>query len=416
MKDLQNKLDQQEPPDFDRLALWHKIQRPKRRRMLFIWWGLGAASFIGGTYIIQSSWPLRAASSVLTEQQGVMEQPESPQSKTSTKWDHSPFNEGPVIPSPPKTPNAQWVPSTAEPMAPIQGISQNLHPAKSNANTANKVFPTHPVADLSEQEKTPNWTLPHLAGVIDSSAANDRQSLSHLPTLDFIVHEQALAVLGFQHSKSPKIQTLSRNEFSFRIGAASHLYLWGGERCTPMKERPVLPGYFLNLQYKKIFPKGHYLLADLGYTFHQSKLNTSTTKFQQLYDEFTGKSILTTTTFYELYNQYQRLDVSLGAGHYWSWKGFELALDAGLGTAHWIKTEGDYLDEESGILPLPGGNVRQGVLFGSLNGELSRAFPNAYRMGILISGKTPIRLNPTGSDCHHSVWPIYLGMSISKRF
>ena len=39
MSDLQNKLDRHQPPDFDRAALWNKIERPRRRRrVFFIWW------------------------------------------------------------------------------------------------------------------------------------------------------------------------------------------------------------------------------------------------------------------------------------------------------------------------------------------------------------------------------------------
>ncbi|NRA49270.1 MAG: hypothetical protein HRU12_09055 [Phaeodactylibacter sp.] len=43
MKNLQDRLDKQGAPEFDREALWERIDRPKRRRSVFLWWFSGLA-------------------------------------------------------------------------------------------------------------------------------------------------------------------------------------------------------------------------------------------------------------------------------------------------------------------------------------------------------------------------------------
>ncbi|MCO6487174.1 MAG: hypothetical protein J5I98_02095 [Phaeodactylibacter sp.] len=133
-------------------------------------------------------------------------------------------------------------------------------------------------------------------------------------------------------------------------------------------------------------------------------------------DELAGKAILNTTTFYQLYNQYHRLDFAIGAGRSWLLPGFEVSLDAGLGAAKWLKMEGDYLIGSAAFQPMPGAEAAQATLFGRLNGELSRTLPNGFRLGLNISGQTPVRTSPKGEDCRHRLLPVYLGMSIGKQF
>ena len=431
MSDLQNKLDRHGPPDFDRAALWNKIERPRRRRrVFFIWWVSGAAALALGAYLWNVHWlsDKRVSTSFPIPQEKLDQTPtviEKPQvtelkgevdimgSKTSAIQRVDKAETTITTPSINEMPKNEWG-NLSVPDGP-SGQNRLVQPMETSSykrtfvnTSARALIPLSPLAGL-----------PALVSALQESpaekgtTASSMKPLSSLPPIPFSPLDNARWSLDVP---GPKQRTLRRNEFAITLGAAGQWRLLDGKQCTRIKEKPTLSGYFLGARYKRKLPKGPYLFAGLTYTYNQSKITDSTVESRQFYEELAGKTILKTTTFYELYNQYHRLDFAIGAGRSWPLQGFEVALEAGLGAAHWLKIDGDYLDDSAGIQPLPGAEAVRATLFGRLNGGLSRALPNGFRLGLNISGQTPIRVSPKGEACRHRLLPIYLGMSMGKQF
>ncbi|MCB0580150.1 MAG: hypothetical protein KDD10_12685 [Phaeodactylibacter sp.] len=427
MNNLQNKLDKHGPPEFGRAALWNKIERPKRRRrMLFFWWALGATALVLGAFLWNNHWlsdrMVNTPTVNLPGKAEVKDEAEKGESTGSEKRKSPEANANFSIPGTNATPHGKWRERQGYLSASddLSGQNRKMAPAKNssdNRTTANTsaraLLPLSPFAGLPEPRVS---ALPKSPAEKGTAAIRPLERLGSLPPALLNTMDNAQWNLDIPGARGSNGKSLRRNEFTIMLGAAGQWHLPDENQFNRRKEKPALPGHFLGARYKRKLSKGHYLLASLIYTYHQSKINASTTESEQFYDEFAGKAIHRTTTFYQLYNQYHRLDFAIGAGRSWVLPGFEVSLDAGLGAANWLKIEGDYLDDATAIQPMPGAEAVQATLFGRLNGELSRTLPNGFRLGLNISGQTPVRASPKGEDCRHRLLPVYLGMSIGKQF
>lgn len=440
MNDLQNKLDQHGPPEFGRAALWNKIERPKRRRRaLFFWWALGAAGLVLGACLWNNHWLSdRIVNTPPVNLPGKAEhthtlpgKPQPAEVKDEAKKEESiglEKRENPEadatfsIPATNATPNDELRERQGYLSAPggPSGQNRRMAPAeissdkRTTANTsARALIPLSPFAGLPEPLLS---ALPKSPAEKGATAISPLARLGSLPPAPLSTKENAHWNQNVPWAEGSTGRATRRNEFTIMLGAAGQWHLLDENRCNRRKEKPALPGHYLGARYKRKLSKGHYLLASLTYTYHQSKINASTTESVQFYDELAGKAIFRTTTFYELYNQYHRLDFAIGAGRSWLLPGFEVSLDAGLGAANWLKMEGDYLDDAAAFQPLPGAEAAQAALFGRLNGELIRTLPNGFRLGLNISGQTPIRVSPKEEGCRQQLLPVYLGISIGKQF
>ncbi len=414
MKDLQEKMDRHGPPDFDRMALWNKIERPEKRQKPFLlWWSLGVAALVIGlilTYNYSSS--LKSPSDQFVQPTFSNKQQASKREATPNQPIPEVLTKKPILNADTKVATSNQSALTAVALSRTQQLKPDIF-LNQDASTKIETPITTSLRALSEQEKTLNAIPSHPPIEVEYTAESRLENISILPSLAFHVIGANPPNLDAWHTPKPNKNLQRLNEFNISIGAVAHWYLDSIKTC---QEKPTLPGYFLGISYKRLLPKGFYLLADFNYIFHQSSIRTSNVDTQLFYDSAVGNTIVKTTTFYEFYNQYHRLDFGIGIGHTWSLSGFDVSLDAGLGAAHWFKIDGDYWNAETGFQPFPESTAVQTNLYGSLSGRFSRTWANGNSLGLIIVGKTPITLSPSGDDCAHRVLPINLGVSLGKQF
>jgi hypothetical protein len=421
MKDLQNKLDQHSTPDFDREALWQKIERPKRRRkFFFIWWFVGIGIIALGVWswnqhrltqqeldrfpILQKEKTGEAKDQHDPNQKRAEKQPteELIAKKTSPLTDTRSNNFEQI------TPDHRITDGASDPTEQLQA-TPFIPTEKPVLGESNAPF-------LTKKETAPAAPPKVTEAVGLKPARNNGSLLSSLPSLPLTSVYYDRKPYRLPPVTDKKRSAGQVHQINLRFGASGQWHFLNPNTCNRIKEEQALPGYFLGLGYKRRFLKKHYVTANVVYSFHQSRINAQTTESETIINGIASRSLRETITTYELFNQYQRLDVAIGYGYSWTFRKYEVAVDGNFGIAHWLKIDGDFLDEDASLQSLPAADELQPAFFGQLNGEVSRTLPNGYRIGFLLSGQTPIKVSPGRDDCQHLVLPIYVGLQLGKTF
>jgi hypothetical protein len=416
MSDLQHKLDGQPQPQFDKEALWGKIERPTRRRRRWLWFFLPALLLVislAGAYHF-----------------GVFDFNTTTEAKTATQDNaiHSPAA---------TTPNK----GTIQQGNSIPQLSKS-HTKTSTAETASaEISSTHPYkASLQKQRSitdVPSGNEPETANILPNTAppgylTPDTSYL--LPDTRYLTPNilhliPKIPILSFQPLKTPKTiefdprikPSISRNHFlrneiQASSGLAYQLHQFNGEDCNFRTVEQADPGYFVNLTYKRKLKEDIYLLASMQYSVHHSNVEASSTYSQQFLGALNTITVYETTTYYKLYNEYHRLDFGIGAGYAWQKKSYTYGVEAQLGAAKWLKVEGDYLDNNADLQLMKGADALPPTLFGRLNGFVSKTFSNQVALGVNIALQSPMRVSGAEEGCEHQLWPIYLGGSVRRAF
>ena len=415
MSDLQNRLDQYQEPDFDRDALWDKIELPKKKRrrwILFLWLGLLMSFSMAGAYwldsidFISEKGPVDLDSYMIPFDEKVLENGLECgdvviENQEGKKGDN------PLVSTLIKNNISD----------PIENV-QSIRPQKPDAGLINivrhELSPQKPEQGLN----TTNANQTSLTSKESLSLPKIIQKLEKLPTLPISLMDvdhpgESLTVTSdvFDY-----VVVFPRHELMFFGGLAGQFHQFKVENGGKIKLEKTMPGYYVGLQYKRRFNNVYYLLADAKYAFHQSEIDASDKQSLQLLSSSNEVTLIETTTYYSLYNQYYSLDLAIGVGIAQYIGDIEIALESSLGAAHWLKIDADYLDDNTVLQRVKSNEIRSTTIFGKLNISARKHLPSNILVGGNISAQTPLRVDAKKAPFQHQLLPFYIGVNIGKRF
>jgi len=433
MSDLQNRLDRQKPPDFDRAALWERIERPghKRRRFILLFWLGGLLlSMAGGAAWVSYAGDSEMGTTALIhnemddkEQAGIMEADGEEESASA-----NPILKRGTGRSDELKKDIQSIEQTAgtspksyekDHLVDAELVSQK---EKQHALLLMPVL-NQPVS-ISTNARAPSTSLVYETskaptsgqsdGANDGLAIHDRVAgLSFLPERPVEALKSEKRSYYFSAPSSLDEAGFKRNEITVGGGVAGQLH---SSICNSKDNEATRLGYFLGAGYKRKLNRKWYLLAEAQYTQHHSKIATSTSFTEQFLSPSSEIEVLKTTTHYQLYNEYHRLDFSAGAGYSWKFRGLEIGLDASIGIAKWIEIDANYLDEQGVLQELNNAGSMEVMLFGKLSGSVRKALANDFFVGTTIAVQSPLEVSGTSAECMQEMLPVYVGILFGKRF
>ena len=450
MSDLQRRLDEQRPPQYDREALWDKIERPTRKRRRWFWFfvlGILLLASLTGVYYFEGfDLKITPESSVEVTNEvstaAIVPQSDNTVQEIENKPVENKTNETDVevgltatsprsIAKDSAGSDRTTVPSSPSTKAFAGGRSlgrkdvakddHTILPLNQIADTLNLVNNSLPVTAPSEDlepwilDPEPNplhllpdtlHLLPSLLAVTDPSEDLEPWTLNLEPD---IKHQ------------TPKISPYINkqelhNEIELSGGIAYQWHTFDGDNCELRSQEAADPGYYLNLTYKRKLQRQFYLLSAIQYTVHHSSIEASSVLAEQFIDGLSNITIFETTIFYQLYNEYHRLDIGVGAGYTWQKESFDYGVEALLGAAKWLKIDGNYLGENADLQEMDGADALKPALFGRVNGFVSKTLNPQLTVGVNVGVQSPMRLSVSGEACEHWLWPIYMGVHAKRRF
>lgn len=433
MSDLQNRLDRQKPPDFDRAALWERIERPgrKRRRFILLFWlgGLLLSMAGGAAWISYAGAPEIGITPAISEgiddkeQPGIMEascEDESASTKSVLKRGTGRNDELK------KKIKSIYQTAGTSPKSYEKGDLVDAEPVsqKEKQQTLLLIPVLNKPVNISTDARASSTSLVYETSKARTSgqpdgADNGLAIHERVAGLSFLPDKPVEALKREERSYYFSIQSL-HNQASFRQneiviggGVAGQLHY---SSCNNRGEEATRLGYFLRAGYKRKLNPKWYLLAEVQYTQHHSKIETSSFYTEQFLAASNEIEVLTTTTYYQLYNEYHRLDFSAGAGYSWKFRGLDIGLDASIGLAKWMQIEANYFDK-GGMLQAIGDkeNLKM-VFFGKLKGSVARELADHFFIGSNLTLQTPLKATDPSADCTQRVLPVYLGLFLGKRF
>jgi hypothetical protein len=423
MNNLQNRLDQQGTPDFDREGLWQRIERPRKRRRM-LWWWLGAGSLLlllwlglgkdstppalSGFYIgnpEQEQGQRPPAAQVENPEEGILPQEKSSVMGATALQDLQSKKVQKLVPEKAKAIEKAKADRRVEVVAirpkpgdkerkglqrtpsPIRTTESKSAPATSGSSTA-----TSPAVQPKKQK-----------------------ALKLLPTLP---------VALVQGSSSPSFPSRfaeieqakpQKNTFVLSGGLAAQLHI-NRTDCGWAGEEHALPGFYLRGQYQRGLGNGFYAFGAAQYTAHHSRLSARQTISTKSLNALNQEVRTSETTFYELYNQYERIEVGVGLGKTWNMKALTFALEASGGYSQWLNVDGNYLNQEGVLQTLaPAGEMPRSFV-GRVDIALLKPLSERWTVGLTMQAQTPVTVSPSSMSCTHRLYPLGFGVLVGRRW
>lgn len=423
MNNLQNRLDQQGTPDFDREGLWQRIERPRKRRRM-LWWWLGAGSLLlllwlglgkdstppalSGFYIgnpEQEQGQRPPAAQVENPEEGILPQEKSSVMGATALQDLQSKKVQKLVPEKAKAIEKAKADRRVEVVAirpkpgdkerkglqrmpsPIRTTESKSAPATSGSSTA-----TSPAVQPKKQK-----------------------ALKLLPTLP---------VALVQGSSSPSFPSRfaeieqakpQKNTFVLSGGLAAQLHI-NRTDCGWAGEEHALPGFYLRGQYQRGLGNGFYAFGAAQYTAHHSRLSARQTISTKSLNALNQEVRTSETTFYELYNQYERIEVGVGLGKTWNMKALTFALEASGGYSQWLNVDGNYLNQEGVLQTLaPAGEMPRSFV-GRVDIVLLKPLSERWIVGLTMQAQTPVTVSPSSMSCTHRLYPLGFGVLVGRRW
>jgi hypothetical protein len=421
MKDLQNRLDQQGAPDFDREALWQRIERPRKRRG-FLWWWLGAGSLILISWFSLGKGGIPPALSGfyigVAEQEQDQDRPvaQVEKSKGEILPSDKPFEEEPVATLDLKP---EIVRKVAPEKAKVDGKLQSDRRVEASGaqpklgdKERQQLKPTAALVNIVESEVAP-------APFGSNTVANPifelkkQEALSLLPTLPVALTDDRRST-DFPLYFAASEQTKSRkNAFVLSGGLAAQLHT-NSTDCSWAGEERTRPGFYLRGQYQRGLGNGFYAFGAAQYTTHHSRLEARHTISTKTLNAFNQEVRNSETTLYELYNQYERVEIGVGLGKTWDLKAFTFALEASGGYSHWLKVDGNYLNQEGVLQSLAPASEVPGSWTGRLDVSVLKPVTEHWTIGLTMQAQTPVLVSPGVGSCTRRMYPVGVGVLVGR--
>jgi hypothetical protein len=422
MNNLQNRLDQQGTPDFDREGLWQRIEQPRNRRGM-LWWWLGAGSLMSLLWISlgqDSTPPVLSGFYIGVTEQGQnqklpvaqVEKPKGgdlPQEKSSVTGRTS--NQDLPLEIVRKA-----VPEKVE-------IAESLHEDRTLETTAiqsksgNKArqglkSTTAPV------NKTESEIVPATSGSSTATSPvvepKKQKALKWLPTLPTALIQGSSSPAFPPHFAAIEQTKPQNNTFFLSGGLAAQIHTRGTD-CGRVGEERALPGFYLRGQYQIGLGNEFYAFGAAQYTVHHSRLDARKTISTKSLNALNQEVRTSETTIYELYHQYKRVEVGVGLGKTWDLKAFTFAVEASGGYSQWLNVDGNYLNQEGVLQTLtPAGEIPRSWL-GRVDLALLKPLSDRWTVGLTMHAQTPVKVSPSSMSCTHRLYPLGFGVLVGLR-
>jgi len=206
-----------------------------------------------------------------------------------------------------------------------------------------------------------------------------------------------------------------KNTFVLSGGLAAQIHTKGTD-CGRAGEERALPGFYLRGQYQHVLGNGFYAFGAAQYTAHHSRLSTRHTISTKSLNALNQEVRTSETTFYELYHQYERVEVGVGLGKTWNLKALTFAVEASGGYSQWLNVDGNYLNQEGVLqtLTLAGEIPRSFV--GRVDIALLKPLSERWTVGLTMQAQTPILVSPGAGNCTRRMYPVGFGVLIGRRW
>jgi hypothetical protein len=426
MSNLQDQFDKREPAGFDSEALWSRIERPKKKRRpgWLLFFGLFALTAATASWWVMQpvgtgSQPQEKASlsrqknleKDIAERSMSTETQKLEKGKQSSKLQKEESSANPDLAFP--TRKAETNDRSSADLSTSSG-----HPSHSvspylithfEKNTSSSEIPSEDAPQKHHSTASLQETYTRTAGISKLSNhtyfVKDHKKNIPLPT-GFDKVEQSLG----------RKKNLNNNRIEISIGSGSHSHLFEGDNCDLRKEEKGQLDLSLGLSYRKYLSKDLFMFSSLRFAIHNSRIRYSTTSIERIIEDMDELTLIETTTDYWLYNQYRRIEFTVGAGKSWSLGHYDLTLSAGLGATSWLKIDADYFDSGEELRPSAMASDRSPAFFGLFQASMSRELFPGLDIGLYLSGQTPLDLSVDGEDCEHRMFPFGGGIMVGKRF
>lgn len=422
MNNLQNRLDQQGGPDFDREALWERIERPRKRRGV-LWWWLGAGSLIlllwiglgnentapalSGFYIADAE-----QEQILSLPVAQVEKPKVgilPSGKPSVAGPTATLDLQPKIGRKAAPEKAQ---ATEKPQADRRVEASGAQPKPVDRERKALKTAAAPV-NTTGSEVVPAASAPNTAAgpIIELKKQEALRLLPTLPTALTYANFSADFPPLFAETEQAKPR---KNTFRLSAGLTAQVHTnstdcgWAGEERT-------MGGFYLRGQYQLGLGNGFYAFGAAQYTAHHSRVEDRYTISTKTLNAFNQEVHTSETTIYELYNQYERVEVGLGLGRTWDLKALTFAVEASGGYSQWLNVDGNYLNQEGVLQTLaPAGEIPSSWL-GRVDIALLKPLSERWTIGLTMHMQTPILVSPGAGSCTRRMYPVGFGVLVGRR-
>ena len=174
-------------------------------------------------------------------------------------------------------------------------------------------------------------------------------------------------------------------------------------------------GFYLRGQYQLGLGNGFYAFGAAQYTAHHSRVEDRYTISTKTLNAFNQEVHTSETTIYELYNQYERVEVGLGLGRTWDLKALTFAVEASGGYSQWLNVDGNYLNQEGVLQTLaPAGEIPSSWL-GRVDIALLKPLSERWTIGLTMHMQTPILVSPGAGSCTRRMYPVGFGVLVGRR-
>ena len=433
MEDLQNRFDQQGAPDFDREALWQRIEQPRKRWRMH-WWWLGAgcmvlllwvglsrettAPALSGFYIGDvGSWQKEdlPASPVEALKQAIPHKDDASVAGTSRE-------QGSQTDAARKASSVKDKPSRkrlfAIKVAPSDTSLQPLSGAKLPSEAPDLTMVANKAKVVINPSSEPVVSnADSLAGTVKKQLKElaNRKALKPLPALPVaLIFSEPFTEFPTLLAE-PEASRLHKSTFAIFSGLATQLHTANTD-CDRAGEERAQPGFFLRGQYQRSIGKGFYAFASAQYTAHRAQVRAQHATSARTLNTLNEEVRTVETTYYELYHQYDRVELGLGVGRSWTVGALAFSLGASAGYSHWLRIDGNYVDQERVLQSLSPAAEVPGSWAGRLDLSVWKPLPRRWVIGLALNAQTPVLVFQNGRGCEGRIYPAGFGVVAGRRF
>lgn len=246
----------------------------------------------------------------------------------------------------------------------------------------------------------------------------DTSSIQLLPVWLSGVKMEGSPDLAYQPGKVPEVEVLTpsaRAVFLLSGGLTGQIHQSEGA-CNQLGAERSQLGFYIKGQYHHPLGKNFYALGLAQFTAHRSLIEAQATLTSKTLNALNQEVRIEETTYYELYNEYDRVDFGIGLGKEWSVHDLKLMVSTSANHTTWIRIDGDFIDSTGDIQMLSTGKEAKAAWGFGLNTMLYKPIGNHWTIGLELGIQHTMLLSEDEDGCRKDLSPGTLGVVVGHRF
>lgn len=441
-KELKNKLDQR-PIDFDREALWERIEsQPKKKNRAFIWWWFGGISIVvfsllAGTYLKNTLEDKKVAKVVATNQlnsqddEMELSNADNIQYKKEVSSGLSSEKKRSEIHKKIESEESTNL-THKDNIVSISPVDSMRLSEKKNSNNSvifgkrNSLNKIDYIAPFADRNRSASVVANNMAEHSDITNLLDLESKDSITmtcdNIDFLFasdlsFDRPIIISNILPINSEISTFVIRpdNGLVFNFGIGSDIHQFDTDQLYKRSSvENNLESMVAQVLYQKYFSENWVVMIGLGYSTSQTNISlTSLDDGQFIRSVQDGNTyVITTETSRNLYNRYSRWDADISLGYEWQVGKWGLTPLVGRGINLKSMYDGEVINVNNDAVSLDDLELYDDRIDGYWNGKLriDRYIDHGFKLGLMGGIESSRTL--TSTDHRHSITPVSLRLQL----